>query len=75
VTSGIDYSILTTTAIWYVQVGALVAGHVTGLVLAHDRGIAVYGDSRRASLSQRWMLLVMVGFTCLGLFLLSQSNA
>jgi hypothetical protein len=75
VSSGIDYSILTTTAIWYVQVGALVAGHVTGLVLAHDRGIAVYGDSRLASLSQRWMLLVMVGFTCLGLFLLSQSNA
>jgi len=43
-------------------------------VTAHFRGIAVYGDSRRASLSQRWMLLVMVGFTCLGLFLLSQSN-
>jgi hypothetical protein len=75
VTSGIDYSVLTTTTIWYVQVAALVAGHVTGLVLAHDRAIAVYGDSRLASLSQRWMLLVMVGFTCLGLFLLSQSNA
>ena len=74
VTSAIDYSVLSPTVVWYVQVAALVAGHVTGLVLAHDRAIAIYGDSKKASLSQRWMLLVMVGFTCLGLFLLSQSN-
>jgi hypothetical protein len=70
----IDYGALSATAIWYVQVGALVCGHVTGLVLAHDRAIAVCGDPDRASKSQRWMLLVMVCFTCLGLFLLSQSN-
>jgi hypothetical protein len=72
---GIDYSLLGATTIWYVQVAALVTGHVTGLVLAHDKGIDVYGDSRRAARSQRWMLLVMVAFTCLGLFLLSQANA
>jgi hypothetical protein len=71
---GIDYASLSATAVWYVQVAALITGHVTGLVLAHDRAIAVYGDVRRASLSQRWMLAVMVAFTCLGLFLLSQSN-
>jgi hypothetical protein len=57
-----------------VQVAALVTGHVTGLMLAHDRAITVYGDPGRASRSQRWMLLVMVAYTCLGLFLLSQSN-
>ena len=50
------------------------AGHVTGLTLAHDRAITVYGDAERASRSQRWMLLVMVCFTSLGLFLLSQAN-
>jgi hypothetical protein len=65
---------LNTTLIWYVQVGALVTGHVTGLVLAHDKAIAVYGDARRASLSQRWMLVVMVAFTCLGLYLVSRAN-
>jgi hypothetical protein len=74
VTSGVDYAVLTATAIWYVQVAALLIGHVAGLVLAHDRAISVYGNSRLASLSQRWMLVVMVGFTCLGLFLLSQAN-
>ncbi len=70
----IDYAALSATAIWYVQVGVLVCGHVTGLALAHDRAITVYGDSQRASRSQRWMLVVMVCFTSLGLFLLSQSN-
>jgi hypothetical protein len=72
--SGIDYGLLSATAVWYVQVGALVAGHVTGLVLAHDRAITLYGDRSAAWRSQRWMLLVMVTFTCLGLFLLSESN-
>ena len=72
--SGIDYGLLSANTIWYVQVAALVTGHVTGLLLAHDRAITVYGDPHRASRSQRWMLLVMVAFTCLGLFLLSQSN-
>jgi hypothetical protein len=73
--SGIDYGLLSANTIWYVQVAALVTGHVAGLLLAHDRAITVYGDPERASRSQRWMLLVMVAFTCLGLFLLSQANA
>jgi hypothetical protein len=73
--SGIDYGLLGANTIWYVQVAALVTGHVTGLVLAHDRAITAYGDLDRAARSQRWMLLVMVAFTCLGLFLLSQANA
>ena len=31
---------LSATAIWYVQVAALVIGHVAALVLAHDRALA-----------------------------------
>ena len=44
--SGIDYSAISANAIWYVQVGALIAGHVTALVLGHDRALKVYGDPR-----------------------------
>ena len=73
-TAGIDYTILSATAIWYLQVGALVSGHVIGLTLAHDRAITVYGDVQQASRSQRWMLAVMVCFTSLGLFLLSRQT-
>jgi hypothetical protein len=71
---GIDYGTISANAIWYVQVGALIVGHVTALVLGHDRALKVYGDSKLAARSQYWMLALMVGFTSLGLFLLSQSN-
>jgi len=72
----VNYTLISPTAIWYVQVAALVAGHVAGLVLAHDRALAVFSEDRRAAVrSQYWMLTVMVGFTCLGLWLLSAVNA
>ncbi|HVQ57553.1 MAG TPA: fenitrothion hydrolase [Solirubrobacterales bacterium] len=71
---GIDFKVLSANAIWYVQVGALVAGHVLGLTLAHDRALVYWPDYRRATASQYWMLAVMVAFTCFGLYLLSVSN-
>ena len=72
--SRIDYGLFSAAAIWYVQVAALVGGHVSGLALANDRALVVYGDPDQAALSQRWMLVVMVTFTCLGLWLLSAVN-
>jgi hypothetical protein len=72
---GIDFGILGANAIWYVQVGALVVGHVVGLTLAHDRATAYWGDYRQAARSQYWMLAVMVAFTCFGLYLLSAANS
>jgi len=72
---GIDFRLLSANAIWYVQVGALVVGHVVGLTLAHDRATAYWGDYRQAARSQYWMLAVMVAFTCFGLYLLSVANA
>ena len=53
----------------------MVAGHVAGLTLAHDRALALYDDAKLAVRSQYWMLAVMVGFTSLALWLLSQANA
>lgn len=72
---GINYGAINSELVWYVQVVTLLAGHVAGLVLAHDRAIAYWGDYRKAARSQYWMLAVMVAFTCFGLFLLSVSNA
>jgi hypothetical protein len=72
---GIDFRVLSANAIWYVQVGVLVVGHVTALTLAHDRATAYWGDYRDAARSQYWMLAVMVAFTCFGLYLLSVANA
>jgi hypothetical protein len=69
----IDYGVISATGIWYVQVAALVLGHAAGLTLAHDRALTVYRRVRDATRSQYWMLAVMVGFTSLGLWLLSAS--
>ena len=72
--NSIDYGVIGATAIWYVQVGVLVAGHVAGLILAHDRALVLYQRARTATQSQYWMLAVMVAFTTFGLWLLSQTN-
>ena len=48
----VDYGVISATGIWYVQVGALVIGHVAGLALAHDRALVVYDrDARRHALA------------------------
>jgi hypothetical protein len=70
----IDFSVLTPNSIWYVQVGALLLGHVCGLALAHDRALVLYKQAHDAIRSQYWMLVVMVGFTSLGLWLLSAAS-
>ncbi|MGN6256172.1 MAG: fenitrothion hydrolase [Solirubrobacterales bacterium] len=70
----VDYKILTANMIWYIQVAALVIGHVIGLMLAHDRALVYWPDYRKATASQYWMLAVMVAFTCFGLYLLSVAN-
>ena len=65
---------MSANGIWYVQVVALVLGHVAGLVIAHDRALTIFRDPGKATRSQYWMLAVMVAFTSLGLWLLSSSE-
>jgi hypothetical protein len=71
----IDYGIISANGVWYVQVVALVTGHAAGLALAHDRALSTYRGARAATRSQYWMLVVMIGFTSLGLWLLSAANS
>lgn len=62
---------LTSHEIWYIQVGALVIGHVLGIVIAHDRAVSLY-EGKAALRSQYAMLTLMIMFTVGGLYLLSQ---
>jgi hypothetical protein len=73
--SGIDYSLLSQNATWYAQVGFVICGHVAGLVLAHDRALALYAQARDAVRSQYWMLAIMIGFTTLALWLLAEAGS
>jgi hypothetical protein len=59
--------------IWYVQVAALVGGHVLALALAHDRALAVAETPERAVRGQLPLLALMVIYTVAGLWLLSQN--
>jgi hypothetical protein len=70
----VDLSVISSEFVWYVQVGALVVGHVAALAMGHDKALAVYQNLRRATQSQYWMLALMVSFTVLGLALLSAAN-
>jgi acyl dehydratase len=57
----------TTTAV--IQVSAVVVGHVLGVVLAHDRAVALL-PRRHAVLGQIPLLVLMVAYTVTGLVLL-----
>jgi len=59
---------------WYLQLAFIVGGHVAALLLAHDRALVLYPDKRTATRSQYWMLGVMVIFTVLALWLLSEAS-
>jgi hypothetical protein len=65
----IDYTAVSPRTISLVQVGAIVLGHVLGVVLAHDRAVRV-ASPRRAVVAQYPLLVVMVAFTVGGLGLL-----
>ncbi len=65
----IDYRAVSPAAIAWVQATAIVVGHVTGVVLGHDRAIAMF-DEHQADRSQRPLVGVMVAYTVGGLALL-----
>jgi hypothetical protein len=70
----VHYGLIGSSVEWYVKVAMIVSGHVAGLILAHDRAVAIYRDARQAVRSQYWMLGVMLGFTMLAIWLVSESN-
>ena len=67
-----NLTVISPNTTWYVQVGALVAGHVAGLAVAHDRAVTIFPDKRDALRSQFPLLLLMVLYTVGGLWVLSR---
>ena len=65
----IDYLLVSTRTIALVQAGAIVIGHISGVVSAHDRAVARFRP-RVAVRSQYPLLAVMVLYTVGGLTLL-----
>ena len=61
----------TVTLIYRTQVGAIVLGHVLGVVTAHRIALSLWGEARRALLGHLPLAALMVGYTTFGLWLLS----
>jgi len=67
-----NLAIVAYSTVWYVQVGALVVGHVAGLAIAHDRAVVVFHDRRTSLEAQLPMLGLMVLYTLMGMWLLTR---
>jgi hypothetical protein len=67
-----NLAIVSPETTWYVQVVALVVGHVAGLAIAHDRAVAIFQGQRRALEAQLPMLALMVLYTLGGMWLLTR---
>ena len=64
--------IVAPNTVWYVQVAALVIGHVAGLAIAHDRAVAVFPSRVTALEAQFPMLGLMVLYTLGGMWILTR---
>jgi hypothetical protein len=66
----VNFTWVSPRTIWYIQVAAIVGGHVIAVTLAHDRALQVFPRAA-AVRTQYAMLGLMVGLTVLGLTLLA----
>ncbi len=66
-----DMPILDVAAVWHTEVALILIGHVASVYLAHKVALRLFVDRRQAMLSQLPMLLLMVGYTVIGLWVIS----
>jgi len=67
-----DIAIVGAKFAWYAALVAIVLGHIIAVSLAHAVALKTYGDGWIAMRSQYPMLLLMVGYTIAGLWILAQ---
>jgi hypothetical protein len=68
----IDLGIVNAKMIWYVAVTAIIVGHVFAVYLAHVMALRVFATARQVLFSQLPMLVLMVAYTMVSLWILSQ---
>jgi len=71
VTTSFFNTLHTVRLIWLTQAGAIVAGHIVAVAVAHRLALRLFEDPRRAALSQVPLSALMVGYTLFGLWLLA----
>ena len=67
-----NISLLPTTLIWQTEVAFLLSGHIVAVYISHLIALKVFPSHKKAVISQFPMLFLMVLYTVLGLWILSQ---
>ncbi|MFQ5605466.1 MAG: 4Fe-4S binding protein [bacterium] len=65
-------SLLSLQAIWFLQVGLVIVGHVFGVVISNTHSHTIFSDKISALKSQIPMITLMVMFSVLSLWLIAQ---
>ena len=68
----VDLGILSPYVFWYSAVILIVAGHAIAVFVAHLEAQRLFGERRKALLSQVPMVVLMVAYTTLSLWILAQ---
>lgn len=71
VRAGVTLGAQSAWIIWNMQAAAIIGGHVLAVVIAHVAAYRLYGARRAALLSQIPLVVLMIGYTIFGLWLLS----
>lgn len=67
-----NYAVVDANFAWHSQVAVILFGHVVGVYLAHVVAIRVFPSRKRVLVSQLPMLILMIVYTVIGLWILSQ---
>lgn len=68
----VNLSIIDANFTWHFQVALILVGHIVGTYLAHVVALKVFPSHKKALLSQFPLLILMVVYTMIGLWILSQ---
>lgn len=70
--STVNYGVINFKFLWNAEVGLILLGHVVSIYIAHMVALSVFDNASTARRSQIPMLILMVGYTVLGLWILAQ---
>jgi hypothetical protein len=75
VSAGIVAGAQSAWVVWNCQAGAIIAGHVLAVLVAHSIASRLHGDATRAVLGQVPLTVLMIAYTVFGLWLLATPAA
>lgn len=67
-----DIGAINAKTVWFISIYAIIIGHIIAVVLAHYSALKIYQNHKQTLTSQIPMLILMIAYTMLSLWILSQ---